>query len=107
MSAHEAVMLDWRQPMPDNDPVPPTPTTPPASPVPTQTYEFPLDEVQGNVTPGFKRDFQDFLFLRFPDDLQQVREWLKALQPDITCAKAVAKARKAYRAAQGKDGKQK
>ena len=60
-------------------------------------YQVPLDQIQGNVTPGFRKDFEDFLFLSFPaealrpsPDLTRVRGWLREVQPSIASAREVA-----------------
>ena len=45
------------------------------------TSHVPLEEVQGNITPGFRKDFQAFLFLRFPNGANDVRIWLQDLLP--------------------------
>jgi Dyp-type peroxidase family len=34
-----------------------------------------IDDVQGNITPGFRKDAQDFVFVRFPDS-RSGRDWL-------------------------------
>ena len=41
------------------------------------TSQVALEEVQGNITPGFRKDYQAFLFLRFPDGANDVQAWLK------------------------------
>lgn len=61
------------------------------------TSPVPLDEVQGNVTPGFRKDHQAFLFLRFPGDPDAVRAWLARLLPGITSARQVATFNREYR----------
>jgi Dyp-type peroxidase family len=48
-------------------------------------------DVQGNIFPGFKKDHQAFLFVRFPGttlDLQ-ARAWLAELRPSIAAADEV------------------
>jgi Dyp-type peroxidase family len=69
-------------------------------------YYIPLDQVQGNVTPGFRKDFEDFLFVQFPaealDDpkspaASRVRSWLNDLLPCITSAREVATFNGLYR----------
>ena len=57
----------------------------------------PLDQIQGNVTPGFRKDFQAFVFLRFPDDPTKARAWLDELHPCIVSAAEVAHFRHLYR----------
>jgi Dyp-type peroxidase family len=74
------------------------------------SYDVPLDQVQGNVTPGFRKDHQAFLFLRFPDaafgdgsgvaaGAQKVQAWLEALRPSIVSARTVAELNQQYREA--------
>jgi Dyp-type peroxidase family len=48
-----------------------------------------LENIQGNITPGFRKDHQVFVFLRFPDT-QRARCWLETLRPDIASAAEVA-----------------
>jgi Dyp-type peroxidase family len=55
---------------------------------------LPWDEVQGNIYPGFKKDHQSFLFVRFPGTDQdtpdaQARAWLDELRPSIAAAEEV------------------
>jgi Dyp-type peroxidase family len=70
--------------------------------------DVPLAQIQGNVTPGFRKDFQAFLFLRFPEeaipkveneagDPRRAREWLGELQPCIASAETVATFNSLYR----------
>lgn len=61
------------------------------------TYSVDLDQIQGNVTPGFRKDHQDFLFFRLPPetfasppDRTQARAWLAALRSSIATAREVA-----------------
>lgn len=63
----------------------------------TSTYTVDLDQVQGNVTPGFRKDCQDFLFFRLPpetfpptSDRTAARAWLRALRSSIATAREVA-----------------
>ena len=59
-------------------------------------YEV-LPRIQGNISPGFRKDFQEFLFLRFPD-AQSGKDWVKDLYPDITSGWEVATYNRLYRA---------
>lgn len=61
------------------------------------TSKVPLEEVQGNVTPGFRKDYQTFLFLRFPQDPDAVQTWLRGLYPCIASALQVATYNREYR----------
>ncbi len=56
-----------------------------------------LDEVQGNVTPGFRKDSQELLFVRFGDNATGARAWLADLLPSVTRARSVAEASRARR----------
>ena len=56
------------------------------------------DDIQGNVWPGFNKDHQSFLFLRFGDDVAQVREWLTELAPQLASMTEVLRFRTAFRA---------
>jgi Dyp-type peroxidase family len=47
-----------------------------------------VDRIQGNVYPGFNKDEQAFLWLRFPA-ADSARAWLKETVPELTCAGAV------------------
>jgi Dyp-type peroxidase family len=47
-----------------------------------------LHNIQGNVIPGFRSDYQSFLLIRFPEG-QSARAWLKELQPEVTSARQV------------------
>src|SRR5205823_11608188 len=45
-----------------------------------------LDQIQGNIV-GFLKDYQTFLFLRFPDDQELAQQWLRGVIGDVaTCA---------------------
>jgi Dyp-type peroxidase family len=76
---------------------------------PKVEYHVPLDQVQGNITPGFRKDYQAFLFIQFPkvavnealgaaptragrSATREVRKWLGGLVNDegrgITTAEA-------------------
>src|SRR5438093_7528609 len=48
-----------------------------------------LSAVQGNVTPGFRKDYQAFVLIHFPDR-PAGRRWLRAVQPDVASAEEVA-----------------
>jgi Dyp-type peroxidase family len=44
-----------------------------------------LEQIQGNIVPGFYKDAQDFLFVRFPDPATG-RRWLAELVPRLSTA---------------------
>ena len=48
-----------------------------------------LGDIQGNITPGFRKDYQAFVLVRFPDR-QAGRRWLSALGPHVASAEEVA-----------------
>jgi Dyp-type peroxidase family len=61
------------------------------------TYTVDLDQIQGNVTPGFRKDHQEFLFFRLPPetfasppDRMAAKAWLQALRSSIATAREVA-----------------
>ncbi len=56
------------------------------------------DDVQGNIVPGFNKDHQEFLFLRFGDDVAEVHEWLSWLAPRLASMKEVLRFRVDFRA---------
>jgi Dyp-type peroxidase family len=49
-----------------------------------------LSDIQGNVTPGFRKDFQEFLFVDFGCHRREAREWVGEVRPEIASAEAVA-----------------
>lgn len=51
--------------------------------------QLPLDQIQGNITPGFRKDHQALLFLRFGDQ-EAGRRWVKSILPYIASAEEVA-----------------
>lgn len=55
-----------------------------------------FDEVQGNVTPGFRKDFQELLFVRFPT-AETGKAWARALRREIASAREVATYNQLYR----------
>jgi len=52
------------------------------------TSELRFDQIQGNVTPGFRKNHQAFMLLRFRREATP-RAWLKTLIPSVTPASAV------------------
>jgi Dyp-type peroxidase family len=48
-----------------------------------------LDNIQGNITPGFRKDHQAFIFARFHDG-PSARAWLAEVYPDVATAEEVA-----------------
>jgi Dyp-type peroxidase family len=47
------------------------------------------ENIQGNITPGFRSPQQAFLLARLPDNTASARSWLHELQPEITSAREV------------------
>jgi hypothetical protein len=47
--------------------------------------ELNLNQIQGNVVPGFNEDHQAFMFVRFPG-AAALRAWLAELVPEIASA---------------------
>ena len=79
----------------------------------TTSHQVPLDQVQGNITPGFRKDFVSLLFVRFPDAAfvaplgsspaaARVRAWLGSLLPHIASAEEVATYNRLYRLVKGR-----
>jgi Dyp-type peroxidase family len=56
-----------------------------------------LDDIQGNVLPGFKKDSQHFLFLQIVDPTP-ARRWLKSLAPRLWTAREVLNAHNMWKA---------
>lgn len=56
-----------------------------------------LDDIQGNVLPGFKKDSQHFLFLQIVDP-EPARLWLKSLAPRLWTAREVLSAHSMWKA---------
>jgi Dyp-type peroxidase family len=52
------------------------------------TTKLRFDQIQGNVTPGFRKNHQAFMLLRFAIG-ESSRAWLKRLTPSVTAASAV------------------
>lgn len=73
------------------------------------SHWIPLDQVQGNVTPGFRKDVQSLLFLRYPagafdgpelggtPEMAHVRTWLGKLRSCVATAEEVATYNRLYR----------
>jgi Dyp-type peroxidase family len=55
-----------------------------------------LEQIQGNVVPGFSKDHQAFVFVRF-QGADEARAWLSALQPHIASATEVQSFRAAFK----------
>src|SRR5215207_1501511 len=77
------------------------------------SHWVPLDQVQGNVTPGFRKGHQAFLFYRFKPEAfvgplgsapaaDDVRAWLGEVLPTISSAEEVATFNRLYRLVKGR-----
>lgn len=64
-----------------------------------------LDDIQGNVFPGFKKDSQHFLFFQIVDP-GLARLWLKSLAPQLWTAREVLNAHNMWKAMRLKLGKE-
>ena len=71
-----------------------------------------LDNIQGNIVPGFNKDHQAFMLVRFRGG-EQGAKWLAELQPQIASAREVdafriaftsAKKRRSAELSTGRDG---
>lgn len=56
-----------------------------------------LDNIQGGILPGFRKDSQHFIFLRITDEAA-ARTWLKSLAPRISSASEVRQAHQLWKA---------
>lgn len=69
-----------------------------------------LEDIQGNIVPGFNKDYQAFMFVRFGERANALR-WLRDMQAIIASAAEVDAFRTAYRSmkrrrpAQASDGR--
>ena len=55
-----------------------------------------LHNIQGNITPGFRKDHQAFLFVRFVNGAA-ARRWLQGMLPDVATAEEVATFNRLFR----------
>jgi Dyp-type peroxidase family len=55
-----------------------------------------LDNIQGNIVPGFNKDHQAFVFVRFRDG-EHGAKWLAEIQPQVASAREVDAFRTAFR----------
>ncbi|MBV8716292.1 MAG: Dyp-type peroxidase [Chloroflexi bacterium] len=54
-----------------------------------------LDKIQGNIVPGFNKDHQAFVFVRF-QSAEQGRNWLGEMQADLASANQVQRFRQTF-----------
>src|SRR5690349_16685225 len=47
-----------------------------------------LDQIQGNII-GFQKDYQTFLFLRFPENSAWTQKWLRGVVDEVATAAEV------------------
>lgn len=64
-----------------------------------------LDDIQGNVLPGFKKDSQHFLFFQIVDP-DPARLWIKSLTPRLWTAREVLAAHTMWKAMRSKLGRE-
>lgn len=64
-----------------------------------------LDNIQGNVIPGFKKDHQHFLFYRIVD-VDAARRWLVSLHPRISTAAEVFQAHTLWKTMRSRLGRE-
>lgn len=62
-----------------------------------------LDDIQGNIIPGFKKDCQHFLFFRITDPVL-AKAWLKKLVPKLSTANEVLKSHQLWKDMRTKTG---
>lgn len=66
-----------------------------------------LDEIQGNILGGFNKDYQNFVFLAFPQPAASaVKAWLKGRLASITPLRDVARYRKQFKSRIAAEGKE-
>ena len=70
---------------------------------PTDEPALALDEIQGNVIPGFLKDHQHFLFFSITDS-SAARKCLANLNSRLSCASEVLKAHELYKSMRGRLG---
>lgn len=64
-----------------------------------------LDDIQGDIIPGFKKDSQHFLFFQIVDP-EPARAWLKSLTPRLSTAQEVLAAHSMWKAMRLKLGRE-
>ena len=72
----------------------------------TITAEEPLlaiDEIQGNVIPGFNKNHVRLLFLRI-DDAAAAKQWIRQIYPSIATAREVLDFNRWFKQAKGRRG---
>ncbi len=57
-----------------------------------------LSNIQGNIVPGFQKDHQAFVLVRFGEDRELARQWLQALSSEIASAEEVLAFKKLFKA---------
>jgi Dyp-type peroxidase family len=48
------------------------------------------DDIQGDILAGFRKDHETVVLLRFPEDREPVRKWLRSLIPQLATTRQVA-----------------
>jgi Dyp-type peroxidase family len=65
-----------------------------------------LDEIQGDIIPGFNKDYASFLFFALPADQSQAREWLRDLVDQVATAEEVKQFNDLFRAIRRRRGRE-
>lgn len=79
------------------DPMPSSPLSLPDEPV------IEIKDIQGNVFPGFNKDFQTFISLRI-EDAGAAKGWLRAIAPTISTVEEVLAFNRLFRALRARQG---
>ena len=74
-----------------------------ASPIPEEPL-LAVDEIQGNVAPGFNKPHQSFIALRI-DDVAQAGKFVRGLAAEVASMKVVLADRRRYRAVRARLGR--
>jgi Dyp-type peroxidase family len=65
-----------------------------------------LDDIQGDIIPGFSKDYASFLFFALPADQTQAREWLRDLVDQVATAEEVKQFNDLFRAIRRRRGRE-
>jgi Dyp-type peroxidase family len=62
-------------------------------------YKLDLDQIQGDIVPGFKKDYQGYLFFTIKEsEVQAAKDWLREIRSRIVQSQDVATAQRERRA---------
>src|SRR5947209_8431858 len=73
------------------------PAHPDVSKVPHPEPKLAVDQIQGNIIPGFLKDFETLIFLSI-DDPDSCKSWLRSLVPLIATAEEVVAFNRLFKA---------